>query len=380
MNSAKPPSQFPSFVRDPVVLGTACCVVSALGYTAANICLRKLAPEADKMWTICVKEVVTVSVVGPWLVYQAFRRRRVLPSLPALFALAVTGLAVQMAGNLPMQWAFSAVGIAITIPAVFGVTLVCCAVFGLVFLGEKVSGRSAAAIGLLIGSIVLLSLGNVMSKPSAPLETAITSASALDAPQATSFVVPRFMGATSEISGNDRMNAVTTNDRRAATAGVARGPMPVLWGLLGVGACCLTGVMFATLSTVVRFSTTARVPVATIVFIVTGMGVLSLGSLSVQRLGVQVLLETDPNELAWMLAAGVFNLIAFLAITKGLQLTTVVHANVLNASQVAMGALAGLMIFKESLNSWVVAGICLTIVGIILIRRPEEETPTIEGA
>jgi DME family drug/metabolite transporter len=363
-----------------VVLGTACCVVSALGYTAANICLRKLAPEADKMWTICIKEVVTVSVVGPWLVYQAFRRRRMLPSPLILLVLVLTGLAVQLAGNLPMQWAFSAVGIAITVPAVFGVTLVCCAVFGLVFLGEKVSGRSVASIAVLIGSIVLLSLGNVMGEPSAPLETAVANASALDAPPPTSFVVFRFIGATSAEPGNDRMNAVTANDPDAATTGGMRAASPVLWGLLGVGACCLTGVMFAALSTVVRFSTTARVPVATIVFIVTGMGVLSLGSLSVRRLGVQALLHTDPNELAWMLAAGAFNLVAFLAITKGLQLTTVVHANVLNASQVAMGGLAGLMIFRESLNSWVVAGICLTIVGILFIGRPEEETPAIDGA
>jgi hypothetical protein len=48
-----------------VVAGTAYCIVSALCYTAANICLRKLAAlEADEMWVTCVKEVVTVSVIG----------------------------------------------------------------------------------------------------------------------------------------------------------------------------------------------------------------------------------------------------------------------------------------------------------------------------
>jgi drug/metabolite transporter (DMT)-like permease len=130
--------------------------------------------------------------------------------------------------------------------------------------------------------------------------------------------------------------------------------------------------MFAALSTVVRFTASARVPVTTIVFVITGMGVLSLGSLSVGRLGVQTLLDTAPNQLAWMLAAGAFNLVAFLAITKGLQLTTVVRANVLNASQVAMAALAGMMLFQEPRNIWVVWGIALAIAGILLIGQASD--------
>ena len=85
-----------------------------------------------------------------------------------------------------------------------------------------------------------------------------------------------------------------------------------------------------------------------------------------------------PHVTNWMLAAGTFNLVAFLAITKGLQLTTVVHANVLNASQVAMGALAGMILFKESLNSWMVLGICVTIAGVLLIGRAPDEAQAME--
>ena len=79
-------------------VGTACCVVSALCYTAANICLRKLAAlGADEMWVTCIKEVVTVSVIGPWLLIQTLRRRPVLPPPRVVLALALTGLAVQLA-------------------------------------------------------------------------------------------------------------------------------------------------------------------------------------------------------------------------------------------------------------------------------------------
>ena len=313
MASVKGPARHPSpgpLGLDPVVVGTAYCIVSAFCYTAANICLRKLAGlKADEMWVTCMKEVVTVGVIGPWLLVQAFRGRGFLPSARLLLLLVLTGLAVQLGGNLSVQWAFGVVGIAITVPAIFGVMLTAGAVFGLVFLGERVPGRSVAAIGLLIGSVVLLSLG--------------------------------------------------------AGAGHASSAGRVM---LGVGAACLGGAMFAMLSTVIRSTATARVPVTSIVFVITGMGVLSMGGLSVWRLGTQQLLATPGEQLAWMLAAGTCNLVAFLAITKGLQLTTVVHANVLNASQVAMAAVAGVIIFRESLNPWLAVGICLTIAGIVLIR------------
>ena len=311
-------------------VGTACCVVSALCYTAANICLRKLAAlGADEMWVTCIKEVVTVSVIGPWLLIQTLRRRPVLPPPRVVLALALTGLAVQLAGNLSVQWAFGVVGLAITMSAIFGVMLCTSAAFGHVFLGERVGGHSMAAIALLVPSVVLLELG-----------------------------------------------AGTADHSIAAAPNAGLSPV---WVLLGVAAASLAGIMFATLSTVIRSTASARVPITTIVFIITGMGVLSLGSLSVWRQGTETLLGTDPEQLGWMLAAGAFNLVAFLAITKGLQLTTLVHANVLNASQVAMGAVAGVLIFQESLNSWLVCGICLTIVGVLLIGRRPDESQAMEN-
>ena len=71
-----------------------------------------------------------------------------------------------------------------------------------------------------------------------------------------------------------------------------------------------------------------------------------------------------------MLAAGAANLLGFISITKGLQWTTIVRANMLNASQVAIGALAGLMLFKEPASPWLFLGVLLTVFGICLIDRP----------
>ena len=301
----------------PAVLGTAYCIASALCYTGSNICLRQLAGAgADEMWVICIKELVTVAVIGPWLLWRASQHVRVMPPLRATGILILAGLAVQLAGNLSVQWAFGIVGIAITVPVIFGVMLTASAVMGLTFLGERVPARSVAAISVLIGSIVFLSLG---------------------------------AGQTSE-SG--------------ATSGLQT---DLSWALLGVGAASIGGLTYAGLSTVIRSAMTARVPVTTVVFIITGTGAFTLGVLSLWHLGPKTLMQTDFHQMTWMLGAGAFNLVAFLSITKGLQLTTVVHANLLNASQVAMAGLAGIWLFNEAANVWLALGIGLTVAGVLLI-------------
>ena len=52
-------------------LGAACCLLSAISYTGANIFLRQLAEiKADPAWVICLKESIAVLLLGPWLLWQ----------------------------------------------------------------------------------------------------------------------------------------------------------------------------------------------------------------------------------------------------------------------------------------------------------------------
>ena len=302
----------------PVVAGTACCVFSAVGYTAANICMRRLTElQCDPMWAVCIKELVAVLVVGPWLLVRGLRGQKVLPPWRALALLMLVGLVIQLGGNLSFQWSLGVVGLAVAIPAIFGVMLTTSAAMGSIFLGERVSRRCAVAIGVLVASLMLLGLS-----------------------------------------------------AGAAGRSVSASSTPLVIGA-AVAAACLAGALYALLTTTIRHTVTGATRTSAVVLIVTGMGVLSLGPLSIWRLGTQRLLDTSPEQIAWMLAAGAFNLVAFLAITKGLELTTVVHANLLNASQVAMAAIAGMMIFNETLNPWLMLGVGATIVGILLIDRPD---------
>ncbi len=315
--STTPPAQGDLFGLRPVVAGTALCIVSALGYTVSNICMRRLTTlDCDPVWAIFNKELVTVVVVGPWVLARALRGQRIVPTGRVLAVLVTMGLVTQLLANLGVQWALGIVGLAVTIPAIFGVMLTASAVVGWSVLGERVSRRAAVAIAILLVSLA-------------------------------------FLGLSASAAGK--------------TISQQNGP----W-IIGaaVAAACLAGALYSLLTVTIRHTVTNTTPVSTIVLTITGMGVVSLGPLSLLRLGTERLASTPPEQFAWMFAAGLMNLIAFLAITKGLQLTTVVHANVLNASQVAMAAIAGMMLFDELPNRWLIFGVVLTIAGILLIGRP----------
>jgi len=315
------------FGLSPAVAGTVCCIVSALGYTGANICVRALAdhghalPEDQRlswaMWVIFNKELVTVAVAGPWLLGRAFRRLPLLSSRRALAALVLVGLAVQLGANVPVAWAFEKIGLAIAVPVIVGVMLTTSAVLGFLLLKERLARRSTLAIGLLVASVALLGLA------------------------------AKAAGESTDI-GSFRLLA------------------------LGVGAACGAGAIYACLTITIRRVVTRAMPPSVVVFTTTVMAVLTLGPLCVARLGTEQLLSTTGPQLAWMYAAGILNLIAFVAITKGLQLTTVVHVNVLNASQVAMAAVAGLVCFGEPVTAWLIAGVSATIVGVMIYRPPSE--------
>jgi hypothetical protein len=63
------------WVASPSVFGIACCFVAALGYSAVNAYLRDLTSRRDPAVILCVKELVAVVLMGPWLAFQAVRGR-----------------------------------------------------------------------------------------------------------------------------------------------------------------------------------------------------------------------------------------------------------------------------------------------------------------
>jgi len=102
---------------------------------------------------------------------------------------------------------------------------------------------------------------------------------------------------------------------------------------------------------------------------VTLTGVIVLGSASLGRIGMRGMLATAPKDFAIMLLAGLFNAVAFLALTRSLQLVPVVYVNALNATQATMAAVTGVLLFAER-SSWALwYGVGLTGIGLILMQK-----------
>jgi drug/metabolite transporter, DME family len=312
--------------RTPVIssatLGICCCALAAVSYTAANYCLRQLSTmqETDPAWTTCIKESMACLFAGFCILWKAFRGLPIFPPKREVGILIAVGLVVQLIGNLGMLWAMGKIGLAVTIPTNSGIQLLVCALFGRIILGEHVTFRSAMALGLLMIALVLLGLG---------AEAAGRAMASVDSPSISTTIA------------------------------------------LAVAASCLAGVSYASLSISMRRSSNLQIAQSTLLFIVAGIGVATMWPISCYRMGVTGMLATfSSSTFVWMFGAGVFNLIGFFGFAKGLQLTSVVHASVLNASQVAMSAVVGIICFQEPRNPWLVLGVIVTLLGILLIDRP----------
>ena len=223
-------------------LGTACCLLAAVGYSGANICLRQLAEiKADPAWVICLKETTAVVLLGPWLLWQLARGVRPAVQPRALMILISAALAVQLIGNLGIQWSLGVVGLVISLPMVFGALLVGSAVIGMTLFHESLSRRSLVAVVAVVGSIVLLSVG-----------------------------------------------ATGQHDASVDTSGL-------FLTLLAMAAAGAGGTAFAGLGAALRYAATARIPITVTVVVVTGTGTLSLGTLCLFRLGPAEMLAHRPD-------------------------------------------------------------------------------------
>jgi DME family drug/metabolite transporter len=302
-----------SAVVDPHVLGTLCGLFSAFVYTCANSFLRAV-DGCDPVWVSAIKAVPTVVIMTPVLAAMAVRGQRVLPPLRMLAAIGVGGLIGQLGGNISFQWALSQIGVALTVPLSLGGMILGAAVFGRVFLAEPVTPRAAVALGLLLLAICVLSLG-------------------------------------ADDAGRTLAKAPVASWKLAA----------------GVAAACLSGVAYAVLNVILRYCITRGCPLPTILFTVSIVGLIALCFISWLRIGQSGIWATARGDLALMLAAGLCNTIAFVSLTKSLQLISVIYVNALNATQATLAAIAGVLIFREALSSYLALGVGLTIVGLMAL-------------
>jgi drug/metabolite transporter (DMT)-like permease len=337
----QPPAEPPPWIS-PHLLGTVCGLFSAFIYTCANSFLRAV-HDCDPVWVSAIRAVPTVAIMGPVLVVLACHGQRVLP--PPRFGLLILlgGLSGQLGGNICFQSSLHVIGVALAVPLTMGGMIVSSAILGRLFLAEPITPRVLLALAILLSAIGVLIVG------------------ASDAARAMS---EQASGVREHQGGADRIAGLEDYPEAHAS----RSPSP--WRLAaGVAGACGAGMFYTILNAILRYCVTRGTPLPTSLFIVSITGMLSLSGLAWCRIGASGIVATTSTELSIMLAAGVCNTVAFLALTKSLQLNSIVYVNALNATQATLAALAGVLIFREKLSPWLIVGIGLTIVGLMALAK-----------
>jgi drug/metabolite transporter (DMT)-like permease len=307
-----------------------CGVGSAIGYTLANICLRSVT-HLDPTWVSQVKTVPTVVGMAPWILVRLVRGQALVPSLGMLGLVMATGAVGQLFGNVAFQWSLGVIGVALSVPLTLGAMIVSGGLLGRILLGDRISHSMTMASAVLMLAICVLSFG---------------------APQANASILQ---------------------------TGTADEGHSLLLVLAAVAAACLSGVAYSCLSVMLRFAANRGTPISSLLFVVGLTGFVLLGGIVRWRLG-RIPWETLHGEnLAYLLGAGTTNVLAFAALTKALHLASVPFVNALSASQSAMAALVGVLLFGEALSLPMLAGVALTAAGLMMIRG-DAKLPDLQAA
>lgn len=292
------------------VAGAACGLAAAVLYTGANIAL-KASTGSEAILVSAVKAWPTVLACAPLLAVMAARGRKIATSWQT-FPLLLGGVLVgQLIGSVMFQVSLGVVGLALAVPLNLGVMIICAAWFGWLLLGEPVTRRTVAAIVVLVSAVFVLTLGS----------DALAVREGLSAPQ-------------------------------------------LVWGVVAAGT---SGAAYAFFGATMRKSLRQGLTVPLAMLVSGVVGSVLLSGMAVRHVGVDAILATPAQQWVVMGAAGWLNVIAFFLLSFSLRSIPVVAVNLLNGTQAAMAAAAGVLLFGELWTIPLGCGLMLTLVGLAIL-------------
>lgn len=294
---------------------------SAVGYTAANLALRDLSGrQSGAGWDVWVSGMKAVPTFLTALILVMRRRstaESIHPSGKLLAGLIVAAFAMQFGGNLAFQTALRHIGLAVSVPLVFAFIITTGAIFGRMFLGDRVTPRTLLSIAIMMIAIILLSW------------------------------------AASLAAGD----STTTEE---ATTRVA-------W--LGIMVAVISGTSYGVNSVIIRRMGQKSIAMESVLLVFSGVGVLTLICPGWQMMGSSRIAAITAHEWHMMFWAGTFNAFAFFSLTYALKLANITLVNVVNASQNAMCAVAAVIVFSEPVTLPLVVGVLLSMIGLAALDR-----------
>ena len=296
-------------------------IVAALFYTISALCVRQLVEmKSPYALPLFIRESVAAFVALPIVIWGLIRHT--IPTNQWRFWGLLFGVSclMQVLGNITYIWLFDMAGIAIALSCVWTGGLFSAQTFDLVCLKERFNVRTFIGLSIVLAAICCIGIGLGLSS-----------------------------------------NTLTSLSQYGAGA-IA---LVILGGLL-------VGIMNSSTMASVRVAHKNSVPFWVPILLVPGSGTIVLGTLSWMEHGSGIFTALTYEQFGVALVAGIANLIAFAALVKGLGTTSLAYMNLLNASQVALGALAGILWFKELWNGFIIAGILLTIVAILTAKQKDD--------
>ncbi len=302
-----------------LLFGMACGLTAACCYGASNVCQRFMATgRTDLDWAIFLSmfKMLPLIIMGIVILGVArFQGKTIRTSWKVIVTMFIVGLIMQWPGNVMVQIAMSYCGLAMCVPVSFAFILTSGSVFGYLMLGEIITPRSVLSQGLLIGATACLMMG---------------------APQATASM----------------HSGVTT------------------WGMfLGLAAAVISGIAFGYCGVVMRESLKNNGSVAAAMTSMAISGVLSTGLYCWWTIPQSEVATLTVSSWGAIAGIGIFTGIAFLFISLAFQHLSVIQCNIVNATQIALAALCGVLVFGESASIWLQLGTALTIVGLLSMDR-----------
>ena len=241
------------------------------------------------------------------------RGERIVTSTKMIPQFIAASLLAQIFGNVAFQIALGIIGLAASVPITLGVLIIGGAIFGKTILNEPVNRVKIISMATLIVAVIVLSLPSTEAQSSLPKSS-----------------YPMWSGALA-----------------AAASGAA-------YALFGVS---------------MRQTLTGGVSAVATMFVSGLVGTITLWLIMIFWIGIEPIREATSGQWVMMLTAGICNLTAFTALSASLKSLPVVAVNLINASQVAMAAVAGVILFAEPVTAMLILGITLTLLGLMILAK-----------
>jgi drug/metabolite transporter (DMT)-like permease len=312
----------------------------------------------DPDWILFYKELLGFCLLLPWCFLRFFQGRFRCISRRLIIYVIVAAIICELIGAHFQILGYAIVGLIITVPLIQSSTLIGVAIMGKYFLGDFLSRRRQFAIFILIVAVVLLSVGKELTNSGGGHRGGVLfiliSGGAVVAGIAYSIYVV-LLRYTASKYWNDA-SSVWQSFQFTKWAGFDLPSQEIELNDDGK------------LNRIRRY---APFPVTLMMCIILGIGILIFGACIWLKSGIGGFYNAP--MVAWYIipVAGLSNVIGFFCQIQGLRMTSAVQASLIAVSQMILLSAIGFLFFKEPINFIVMTGLMLTIYGVIISAKPE---------